>query len=74
MYVVANWSAGHTIEFKNIGKNVVVALKSESGPTALVATVLQMCLEILLKSYGSYQLPMRGLCLLWFCHTEKGRE
>ena len=42
MYVVANWSAGHTIEFKNIGKNVVVVSKSESGPTALVATVLQI--------------------------------
>ena len=39
-YMVANWSAGHTIEFKNIGKNVVVASKSESRPTALVATVL----------------------------------
>ena len=41
-YMVANWSAGHTIEFKNIGKNVVVASKSESGPTALVAPVLQI--------------------------------
>jgi len=32
-YMVANWSAGHTIDFKNIGKNVVVASKSKSRPT-----------------------------------------
>ena len=41
--VAVNRSAGHAIEFKNIGRNVVVVSKSclvETGPTVLVATVL----------------------------------
>ena len=42
-YVAANWSAGRAAEFVNIGRNVVVALKSgpvETGPTILVAMAL----------------------------------
>jgi len=43
-HVAANRSAGRTAEFVNIGRNVVVALKSgpvETGPTVPVATALQ---------------------------------
>ena len=42
-HVAANWSARHATEFKNVGRNVVVVLKSglvETGPTILVATAL----------------------------------
>ena len=42
-HVAANRSAGCAAEFVNIGRNVVVALKSgpvETGPTILVATAL----------------------------------
>jgi len=41
--VAANWFAGSAAKFVNIGRNVVVALKSgpvETGPTVLVATAL----------------------------------
>jgi len=41
--VAANQSAGHTAEFMNIGRNVVVALKIglvETGPTVLVVMAL----------------------------------
>ena len=41
--MAANQSAGHTAEFMNIGRNVVVTLKIgpvETGPTVLVATAL----------------------------------
>ena len=42
-YVAANWSVRCTAEFMNIGRNVIVALKSgpvETGPPILVATAL----------------------------------
>ena len=42
-HVAANRSAGRAADFENIGRNVVVALKSgpvETGPTVLVAMAL----------------------------------
>ena len=40
--VAVNRSAGHAVEFKNIGRNVVVSKSGlvETGPTALVAMVM----------------------------------
>ena len=41
--VAVNRSAGHAVEFENIGRNVIVVSKSglvETGPTALVAMAM----------------------------------
>ena len=41
--MAANWFARNAAEFENIGRNVVVALKSgpvETGPNIVVATAL----------------------------------
>ena len=43
--MAANWFARNAAEFENIGRNVVVALKSglvETGPNVLVATALRV--------------------------------